>query len=243
MDPCRSPRPGIIPARPVHFAEARSSGGMTARLHSNTHSSGGGGGGGAARFQGSPGARGLHSSSTRKFVSGYIQAEELWDPNENGGGRRNEGGPASPLSQMFNEFAEYLGVDPEMEAHMMGIVAEAWSAPLPEGWSEETTSTGMVYYYNTYTDDSQWAHPLDSKYRAVIAHEKDKGKTKEHKHHHGGPFKNFAKGVKHLFSPRWSGRVEMIEPSRTWLHKHVPSNIIAYAEDRPGTGLSPLHNH
>lgn len=64
------------------------------------------------------------------------------------------------------EYAEFMAVDAAAEPHLLGIVAEAMSAPLPTQWMEaEDPASGQYYYCNVRTHETTWDHPLDQYYK------------------------------------------------------------------------------
>jgi hypothetical protein len=66
----------------------------------------------------------------------------------------------------LTEFAEFMQVDAVAEPHLMGIVAEAAMAPLPDGWIEcQDVATQHHYYYDQRNGETSWSHPLDQHYK------------------------------------------------------------------------------
>ena len=65
-------------------------------------------------------------------------------------------------------FAQYLGMDPSEDGHLLWVAVEAMTSPLPDHWSEYKTDAGQVYYYNMRTRISQWEHPLDDYHRSLF---------------------------------------------------------------------------
>ena len=59
------------------------------------------------------------------------------------------------------ETARYLGIDPRAERHLLWVAQEMCEDVLPDGWMElEDAATGAAYYFNLYTQETSWAHPL-----------------------------------------------------------------------------------
>lgn len=54
------------------------------------------------------------------------------------------------------------------DAPLLWIAAEAFDAPLPEGWSEHFDWDGKVYFYNRNQDLVVRDHPLDDFYRELF---------------------------------------------------------------------------
>ena len=65
-------------------------------------------------------------------------------------------------------FAQYLGMDPAEDEHLLWVAVEAMTSPLPDHWSEYKTDAGEVYYYNMRTRISQWEHPLDDYHKGLF---------------------------------------------------------------------------
>lgn len=97
------------------------------------------------------------------------------------------GGPASsvivlessddervPTEEEVNEYAEFLGVDPKEEAHLMWIAREGVVAPVPAPWKACTENGDDVFYFNFETGDSVWDHPSDEKYRLLVEEYRNK---------------------------------------------------------------------
>lgn len=59
------------------------------------------------------------------------------------------------------EFADYMEVDSNKEPHLLYIVAESMTQPLPAEWVDvEDEASGRTYYYNHDTNETSWEHPL-----------------------------------------------------------------------------------
>jgi hypothetical protein len=74
--------------------------------------------------------------------------------------------------------AAYLGLDPVQEPLLMWIARQAVVAPLPQGWSEKEDSSGVPYYEDSVTGDTQRHHPLDPVFKMLLTVERarlDKG--------------------------------------------------------------------
>lgn len=68
----------------------------------------------------------------------------------------------------FDQYVRHLGLDPARDEDMMWIAHEAFAAALPPNWSEHTDETGRYYFFNRHTEESTWAHPMDSTFREII---------------------------------------------------------------------------
>lgn len=65
------------------------------------------------------------------------------------------------------EYAEFLGIDPDKEPHLMWIARKGVSAPVPHPWKVCTENNEDVFYFNFETGESVWDHPSDEKYRKM----------------------------------------------------------------------------
>ena len=73
------------------------------------------------------------------------------------------------MQEDVTEYAKFLGMDVDADAHLLWIAKEAMEAPLPEGWTQHEDKDGFVYFYNTGTQQSTYEHPMDEFYRKVYA--------------------------------------------------------------------------
>ena len=75
-------------------------------------------------------------------------------------------------------------VDLVKESYLLGIVAEAMKAPLPEFWIEcEDMTSGQYYYCNTQTRQTTWEHPLDKYFKNLLFVERKKYKERAKQGH------------------------------------------------------------
>jgi len=65
------------------------------------------------------------------------------------------------------EYAAYLGMDPEVDAHLLWIARDALHAPVPKPWIEGLDMRGRLYYYNSVTEETFREHPMDEYYRLL----------------------------------------------------------------------------
>jgi centrosomal protein CEP164 len=80
-----------------------------------------------------------------------------------------------PLDGEIKEYAEWLGMDLEMDSDLFWIAKEALKAPLPEAWKPcRTADTEDIYYFNFSSGESTWNHPCDDIYRKLYEEEKRK---------------------------------------------------------------------
>jgi hypothetical protein len=68
--------------------------------------------------------------------------------------------------QEIVEYAQYLGMDPVVDEHLLWIAEMALTAPLPVGWSEHQDSAANVFFYNKATGASTYEHPLDDSFKS-----------------------------------------------------------------------------
>jgi len=79
-----------------------------------------------------------------------------------------------PTEEEVSEYAEFLGVDPQAEPHLMWIAREGVVAPVPAPWKACTENGDDVFYFNFETGDSVWDHPSDEKYRQLVEEHRSK---------------------------------------------------------------------
>eukprot|EP00440_Ansanella_granifera_P068191 gb/GFBE01073974.1/.p1 GENE.gb/GFBE01073974.1/~~gb/GFBE01073974.1/.p1 ORF type:complete len:351 (+),score=62.96 gb/GFBE01073974.1/:1-1053(+) len=75
--------------------------------------------------------------------------------------------------ELYGDLHEYglsLGVDidAEGEEDLIGLVQEAFNAPLPSSWTEYMDESGRAYYVKEGSSQSTWEHPADSVYRELL---------------------------------------------------------------------------
>ena len=79
-----------------------------------------------------------------------------------------------PTTQEIQEYARFLGMDPDKDRELLWIARESLKAPLPENWKPCQTEDGDIYYFNFKTGESIWDHPCDEHYRNLYKQEKEK---------------------------------------------------------------------
>jgi len=72
-----------------------------------------------------------------------------------------------PTEDEVLEYAEFLGIDPENEPHLLWIAKEGVVAPVPHPWKVCTENQEDVFYFNFETGESVWDHPCDEVYRKM----------------------------------------------------------------------------
>lgn len=76
-----------------------------------------------------------------------------------------------PTFEQVIEYAEFIGIDPETEPHLLWIAREGVMAPVPPPWkmcTENGSDESDVFYFNFQTGESVWDHPCDEKYRELL---------------------------------------------------------------------------
>merc|ERR1711988_1811473 len=81
----------------------------------------------------------------------------------------------APSAAEIREYASYLGIEPELDARWLWIAEEAISCPLPPSWQGMQDDNGAPFFYNTQTDKSQYAHPMDDYFRTLYHNLKSVG--------------------------------------------------------------------
>ena len=74
---------------------------------------------------------------------------------------------ADRAQEELDDYAEYLGINITREPDLLWIAEEAYFAPLPDGFEEHADERGEKYFFNPQTDESAWAHPMDSYFRKM----------------------------------------------------------------------------
>eukprot|EP00759_Apiculatamorpha_spiralis_P000432 PhF_6_TR10099/c0_g1_i1/m.15715 len=79
-----------------------------------------------------------------------------------------------PSTEELHEYAQWLGMDPELDKELMWVAEEGLKAPLPKDWRPCKTDSGEIYYFNFRSGESIWDHPMDEFYKAKFQEEKEK---------------------------------------------------------------------
>ncbi|XP_046718597.1 centrosomal protein of 164 kDa-like isoform X2 [Silurus meridionalis] len=79
-----------------------------------------------------------------------------------------------PSEQEIQEYARYIGIDPERELELLWLAREGIVAPLPAEWKPCQDVSGDVYYFNFSTGQSTWDHPCDEQYRHLVTQERER---------------------------------------------------------------------
>eukprot|EP00929_Paragymnodinium_shiwhaense_P034146 TRINITY_DN18618_c0_g2_i2.p1 TRINITY_DN18618_c0_g2~~TRINITY_DN18618_c0_g2_i2.p1 ORF type:complete len:269 (+),score=60.77 TRINITY_DN18618_c0_g2_i2:155-961(+) len=70
-----------------------------------------------------------------------------------------------PTEDEIDEYAEWLGMDPNVDLPFLHIAEFGLKAPLPEPWRACQAPDGEVFYFNFQTSESVWDHPIDEECR------------------------------------------------------------------------------
>ncbi|XP_048258374.1 centrosomal protein of 164 kDa-like isoform X2 [Haliotis rufescens] len=116
---------------------------------------------------------------TGMMINNQVILEEDYDENY------------EPTEPEVYEYAQIIGLDPNVEPHLMWIAKEGINAPLPENWKPCQDPEQNIYYFNFATGESIWDHPCDEFYRAMVVEERRK-----HALNKSGPQKKKGKPVK-----------------------------------------------
>lgn len=77
-----------------------------------------------------------------------------------------------PTEEEVQNYAEWLGMDPEADADLMYLAREGLKAPLTDGWKPCQNAEGEIFYFNFETGESSWDHPSDETYRNLVQEKK-----------------------------------------------------------------------
>eukprot|EP00928_Gymnodinium_smaydae_P035524 TRINITY_DN2498_c0_g1_i1.p1 TRINITY_DN2498_c0_g1~~TRINITY_DN2498_c0_g1_i1.p1 ORF type:complete len:518 (-),score=128.82 TRINITY_DN2498_c0_g1_i1:63-1484(-) len=80
-----------------------------------------------------------------------------------------------PSAEEAADYAEFLGIDPVKEPHLMWIARKGVVAPVPEPWKACTENGDDVFYFNFETAESVWDHPSDETFRQMVQEYRAKG--------------------------------------------------------------------
>ena len=75
-----------------------------------------------------------------------------------------------------NEYARWLGMDPDVDQELMWIAREGIDSKLPPEWKpcKSPAVSDEIYYFNFETGESTWDHPSDEYYKRLYTTEKRK---------------------------------------------------------------------
>ena len=79
-----------------------------------------------------------------------------------------QSGASKLKSLKIKDMCKRLGIDPIYDSHLMHIVDEFLVAKPPAGWKEFVDPHGKAYYYCAALDKTQWKHPLEDLYKAMV---------------------------------------------------------------------------
>ena len=73
-------------------------------------------------------------------------------------------------TEAIHNHAKELGFKFPEDQEFIWLAEESLEAELPEHWQQVVSeeASGSLFFYNSDTDVSQWAHPMDEEYRARL---------------------------------------------------------------------------
>eukprot|EP00892_Ulva_mutabilis_P005554 jgi/Ulvmu1/3370/UM156_0027.1 len=77
-----------------------------------------------------------------------------------------------PTLAEVTEYAEWLGMDLELEKELLWIARQGLTAKLPPEWKPCQNEDGQLYYFNFDTGNSVWEHPCDTVSKQLYKQEK-----------------------------------------------------------------------
>eukprot|EP00445_Apocalathium_hangoei_P072378 CAMPEP_0204153962 /NCGR_PEP_ID=MMETSP0361-20130328/28312_1 /ASSEMBLY_ACC=CAM_ASM_000343 /TAXON_ID=268821 /ORGANISM="Scrippsiella Hangoei, Strain SHTV-5" /LENGTH=150 /DNA_ID=CAMNT_0051109157 /DNA_START=6 /DNA_END=455 /DNA_ORIENTATION=+ len=73
------------------------------------------------------------------------------------------------------EYAEWLGIDVEVDSDLLWIARASLKAPLPPPWKPcQAGDEGEIFYFNFESGESMWDHPCDGYHRKLYQRERAK---------------------------------------------------------------------
>ena len=83
-----------------------------------------------------------------------------------------------PSVKEIHGYAEFLGMDPEVDKEFLYIAVEGLKAPVPHPWQIVYDENEEIQYVNQETGERLVDHPLDDYYKQLFLKAKaDKGNT------------------------------------------------------------------
>lgn len=70
-----------------------------------------------------------------------------------------------PTHEDIEEYAKFLGMDPQKDKAYLYIAKEGLKSPLPYPWKPYQNKQQEIYYYNLDTKETSHEHPCDIYYR------------------------------------------------------------------------------
>ena len=77
----------------------------------------------------------------------------------------SEEGEYVPNEKEIHGYAEFLGMDPELDKEFLYIAVEGLKAPVPPPWETYYDEKDEIFYVNPVTGQTMYDHPLDEEYR------------------------------------------------------------------------------
>mmetsp|Transcript_124703 Transcript_124703/g.349262 ORF Transcript_124703/g.349262 Transcript_124703/m.349262 type:complete len:380 (+) Transcript_124703:77-1216(+) len=79
-----------------------------------------------------------------------------------------------PTEDDIDEYAEWLGLDPDADGDLLWIAREGLLAPLQDPWRACETPDHELFYFNFATGQSTWDHPIDDAQREKVREHKER---------------------------------------------------------------------
>ena len=99
------------------------------------------------------------------------QIDDDYEPSERGNINYN--------TLEINSYAEFLGMNLNVDRDLLWIARDGLKAPLPENWKACKTGNQEIYYFNFKTGESIWDHPCDQQFKELYKKEKAKKQSSE----------------------------------------------------------------
>jgi hypothetical protein len=68
----------------------------------------------------------------------------------------------------IEQFASYLGMQPQEDSHLLWIAEAAVLSPVPAGWQQYSTEDGFAYFHSIDTGETSWEHPTDAHFKDLF---------------------------------------------------------------------------
>lgn len=73
-----------------------------------------------------------------------------------------------PSEEEIQQYAAYLGLDPQQDHELLYLAREGLKAPLADGWKPCQNAEGHIFYFNQETGQNSWNHPADDVYKKIV---------------------------------------------------------------------------
>ena len=80
-----------------------------------------------------------------------------------------------PSQSEILEYAQFIGIDPIREKHLLHVAREGLITPVPPPWEAIEVDDGEeIVYINRQTGEKIWEHPCDELFRELVKEERKK---------------------------------------------------------------------